>query len=91
MSLVTGTKLGCYEIRTQPGAVGMRGLQPRSTLLDRLVANKTSNTEFSKRFAREARAVHMVGHPEHDAGQKRNSRRSQVQSNRSGLVRGNGQ
>jgi hypothetical protein len=39
--------------------------------MDRLVANKTSNTEFSKCFARDARAVHMVGHSEHDAGQKR--------------------
>jgi hypothetical protein len=69
MSLVTGTKLGCYEIRTQPGAVGMRGLQPRSTLLDRLVANKTSNTEFSKRFARSTCGA-MAGHSEHDAGPK---------------------
>jgi hypothetical protein len=52
MSLVTGTKLGLYEIRTQVGGRDGRGVQARNTRLDRLVANNTSNPEFSKRFAR---------------------------------------
>src|ERR1017187_8079847 len=35
----------------------------RDTRLDRIVAIKTSKTEFSERFAREARAVAALNHP----------------------------
>ena len=35
----------------------------RDTRLDRIVAIKTSNTEFSERFELEARAVAALNHP----------------------------
>jgi serine/threonine protein kinase len=64
MPLSPGDKLGPYEIRAPLGAGGMGEVyKARDTRLDRLVAIKTSRTEFSERFAREARAVAALNHP----------------------------
>ncbi|MGP8246272.1 MAG: protein kinase domain-containing protein [Bryobacteraceae bacterium] len=64
MPLSPGTKLGPYEITAPLGAGGMGEVyKARDTRLDRLVAIKTSKTEFSERFAREARAVAALNHP----------------------------
>src|ERR1039458_173146 len=64
MPLSTGARLGPYEILTPLGAGGMGEVyKARDTRLDRLVAIKTSKTEFSDRFAREARAVAALNHP----------------------------
>src|SRR5580704_18254046 len=64
MSLAPGDKLGPYEILAPLGAGGMDEVyKARDTRLDRLVAIKTSRTEFSERFAREARAVAALNHP----------------------------
>ena len=57
-------KLGPYEILAPLGAGGMGEVyKARDTRLDCLVAVKTSRTEFSERFAREARAVAALNHP----------------------------
>ena len=64
MPLSPGDKLGPYEILAPIGAGGMGEVyKARDTRLDRLVAIKTSKTEFSERFAREARAVAALNHP----------------------------
>lgn len=64
MSLSTGDRLGPYEILAPIGAGGMGEVyKARDTRLDRVVAIKTSKTEFSERFAREARAVAALNHP----------------------------
>ena len=64
MPLSPGDKLGPYEILAPLGAGGMGEVyKARDTRLDRLVAIKTSRTEFSERFAREARAVATLNHP----------------------------
>jgi hypothetical protein len=64
MSLAPGDKLGPYEILAPLGAGGMGEVyKARDTRLDRLIAIKTSRTEFSERFAREARAVAALNHP----------------------------
>jgi len=58
MPLSTRAKLGPYEILAPIGAGGMGEVyKARDTQLDRLVATKSSMTEFSERFAREARAA----------------------------------
>ena len=64
MPLLTGDRLGPYEILAPIGAGGMGEVyKARDTRLDRMVAIKTSKTEFSERFAREARAVAALNHP----------------------------
>src|SRR5277367_3419991 len=64
MPLAAGDKLGPYEILAPIGAGGMGEVyKARDTRLDRIVAIKVSNTEFSERFEREARAVAALNHP----------------------------
>ena len=64
MPLQLGDALGPYEILAPIGAGGMGEVyKARDTRLDRIVAVKTSKTEFSERFAREARAVAALNHP----------------------------
>ncbi len=63
MPLSAGTKLGPYEILSTIGAGGMGEVyKARDTRLDRIVALKTSRTEFSERFEREARAIAALNH-----------------------------
>src|SRR3989454_884479 len=64
MSLATGTRLGPYEIVAPIGAGGMGEVyKALDTRLDRIVAIKVSNEQFSERFEREARAVAALNHP----------------------------
>jgi eukaryotic-like serine/threonine-protein kinase len=64
MVLTRGTRLGPYEILSAIGAGGMGEVwKARDTRLDRLVAIKTSESRFSERFDREARAIAAVNHP----------------------------
>jgi eukaryotic-like serine/threonine-protein kinase len=64
MPLSPGDKFGPYEILAPIGAGGMGEVyKARDTRLDRIVAIKTSKNEFSERFAREARAVAALNHP----------------------------
>jgi Tol biopolymer transport system component/tRNA A-37 threonylcarbamoyl transferase component Bud32 len=64
MPLSPGTRLGPYEILDQIGEGGMGAVyKARDTRLDRTVAVKVSQTQFSERFEREARAVAALNHP----------------------------
>jgi len=70
MSLVTGTKLGRYEIRTQLGAGGMGEVYlAQDTKLDRKVALKilpadlAANQDRMRRFVQEAKAAAALNHP----------------------------
>jgi len=64
MPISPGDKLGPYEILGPLGAGGMGQVwKARDTRLDRIVAIKTSAAQFSDRFAREARAVAALNHP----------------------------
>jgi len=64
MPLSPGDKLGPYEILSAIGAGGMGAVyKARDTRLDRTVAIKVSNAEFTERFDREARAVAALNHP----------------------------
>jgi serine/threonine protein kinase len=64
MALAVGTKLGPYEILSPIGAGGMGEVyRARDTRLDRTVAIKFSQQQFSERFEREARAVAALNHP----------------------------
>jgi Tol biopolymer transport system component/tRNA A-37 threonylcarbamoyl transferase component Bud32 len=64
MPLSPGTRLGPYEILDQIGEGGMGAVyKARDTRLDRTVAIKVSQTQFSERFEREARAVAALNHP----------------------------
>src|SRR5579864_7717493 len=64
MAISPGDKLGPYEILGPLGAGGMGQVwKARDTRLDRIVAIKTSAARFSDRFAREARAVATLNHP----------------------------
>ena len=73
MPLSPGDRLGPYEIVSPIGAGGMgevyKALDKR---LDRMVALKVSKAEFTERFAREARTVAQLNHPNictlHDVG-----------------------
>jgi serine/threonine protein kinase/Tol biopolymer transport system component len=63
MQFSAGTRLGPYEILAPIGAGGMGEVyKSRDTRLDRIVAIKTSKTEFSQRFEREAKAVAALNH-----------------------------
>ncbi len=62
--MTPGTHLGPYEILALVGAGGMGEVfKARDTRLDRIVAIKVSQAEFSERFEREARAVAALNHP----------------------------
>jgi serine/threonine protein kinase/WD40 repeat protein len=62
--LTPGKRLGPYEILDQIGEGGMGAVyKARDTRLDRTVAIKVSQTQFSERFEREARAVATLNHP----------------------------
>ena len=64
MPLSAGTRLGPYEILAPIGAGGMGEVyKARDTRLDRTVAIKVAKAEFSERFAREAKAVAALNHP----------------------------
>jgi Tol biopolymer transport system component/tRNA A-37 threonylcarbamoyl transferase component Bud32 len=74
MALSVGDRLGPFEIVAPVGSGGMGEVwKARDTRLDRVVAIKTSRTEFSERFASEARAVAALNHPNicqlYDVGQ----------------------
>src|SRR3954451_4624099 len=62
--LAPGDQLGPYEIVSLLGAGGMGEVyRARDTRLRRAVALKVSREQFSDRFAREARAVAALNHP----------------------------
>ncbi|HEV2198793.1 MAG TPA: protein kinase [Bryobacteraceae bacterium] len=64
MSLSAGDKLGPYEILAPIGAGGMGEVyRARDPRLNRDVAIKVSNAQFSERFAREAQAIAALNHP----------------------------
>lgn len=70
MALISGTKLGPYEIQSPLGAGGMGEVyRAKDTRLDRTVAIKilpthlSGNPEFKQRFEREARTVSSLNHP----------------------------
>ncbi len=59
-----GTQLGPYRIESKLGAGGMGQVyKARDTRLDRSVAIKILNEQFSDRFQREARAISSLNHP----------------------------
>jgi eukaryotic-like serine/threonine-protein kinase len=62
--MAPGTRLGPYEIISLIGAGGMGAVyKATDTRLGRVVALKVSQTEFSKRFEREASAIAVLNHP----------------------------
>src|SRR6202140_3097195 len=64
MSLSPGDKLGPYEILAPIGAGGMGEVyRARDPRLNRDVAIKVSNAEFSERFVQEARSIAALNHP----------------------------
>jgi eukaryotic-like serine/threonine-protein kinase len=64
MALAPGTQLGPYEILASIGAGGMGEVyRARDPRLNRDFAIKVSHAEFTERFAREARAVAALNHP----------------------------
>jgi eukaryotic-like serine/threonine-protein kinase len=79
MALVSGTKLGPYEIQSPLGAGGMGEVyRARDTRLDRIVAikvlpaNLSSDPSLRQRLEREAKAISKLSHPHictlHDIG-----------------------
>ncbi len=80
MAIVTGTRLGPYEITAPLGAGGMGEVwRAKDTRLDREVAIKVlpagfaANNLFRQRFEREAKAISQLNHPNictlYDVGQ----------------------
>jgi serine/threonine protein kinase len=64
VAFAPGVRFGPYEILSALGAGGMGEVyKARDTRLDRIVALKTSDTRFSERFQREARAIAALNHP----------------------------
>jgi serine/threonine protein kinase/tetratricopeptide (TPR) repeat protein len=64
MPLAPGDKLGPYEILSFLGAGGMGAVyRARDTRLNRDVAIKFSDAQFSERFEREAKAIGTLNHP----------------------------
>jgi len=64
MALVSGTRLGPYEIRALIGAGGMGEVyKAHDTRLDRVVAIKVSKKQFTERFSRETRSIAALNHP----------------------------
>jgi len=81
MGLVSGTRIGPYEIVSMLGAGGMGEVyKARDTRLDRSVAIKilpellAGDPQFRERFDREARAISQLTHPHictlHDVGEQ---------------------
>src|SRR2546423_10136836 len=73
MQLPPGTRVGPYEILAPIGAGGMGEVyKARDIRLDRLVAIKVSQQEFSARFEHEARSIAALNHRNictlHDVG-----------------------
>src|SRR5271156_3394789 len=73
MPLQPGERLGPYEILASIGAGGMGEVyRARDTRLNRDVALKVSDAQFSERFEREAKAIAALNHPNictlHDVG-----------------------
>jgi serine/threonine protein kinase len=63
MALAPGTRFGPYELLAPIGAGGMGEVyRARDTRLDRIVAIKVVDEQFSNRFEREARAVAALNH-----------------------------
>jgi serine/threonine protein kinase/Tol biopolymer transport system component len=63
MPMISGTRLGPYEILSPIGAGGMGEVyKARDTRLNRVVAIKVLKDQFSERFEREARAVAALNH-----------------------------
>lgn len=74
-TLAAGDRLGPYEIVAPIGAGGMGDVyRARDTRLDRTVAIKVSKAQFSERFAREAKIISSLNHPNicalYDVGQQ---------------------
>jgi Tol biopolymer transport system component/predicted Ser/Thr protein kinase len=64
MRLANGTRLGPYEIVAPLASGGMGEVyRARDTRLDRIVAIKLIQDQFSARFEREARAIAALNHP----------------------------
>lgn len=70
MALLSGIKLGPYEIQSPLGAGGMGEVyRAKDTRLDRTVAIKilpthlSADPEFKQRFEREARSISSLNHP----------------------------
>src|SRR5579872_7152400 len=64
MALAAGAKLGPYEVLAPIGAGGMGEVwRARDPRLNRDVAIKVSAERFGERFAREARAIAALNHP----------------------------
>lgn len=64
MALPPGARLGPYEVVAPLGTGGMGEVYAaRDTRLDRTVALKVSQEQFSDRFEREARTVSALNHP----------------------------
>jgi eukaryotic-like serine/threonine-protein kinase len=73
MALSIGDKLGPYEIPAPIGAGGMGEVyRAHDSRLNRDVAIKVANADFSERFSREARAIAALNHTNictlHDVG-----------------------
>jgi serine/threonine protein kinase len=74
MMLAVGARLGPYKIEAPIGAGGMGEVYKAiDTRLGRAVAIKTMHQKFGDRFAREARAISALNHPNvctiHDIGE----------------------
>src|ERR1051326_6437409 len=72
-AMASGAYLGPYRIESKLGEGGMGGVfLAIDTRLGRAVAIKTTREQFSDRFAREARAISSLNHPNvctlHDVG-----------------------
>jgi serine/threonine protein kinase len=64
MSVTVGNRLGPYEIAAQIGGGGMGEVyRATDTRLNRPVAIKIARDQFDERFAREARAIAQLNHP----------------------------
>src|SRR6478752_1994251 len=63
MPLLAGARLGPYEILAPIGTGGMGEVyHARDSRLNREVAIKVSNAQFTDRFTREARAIAALNH-----------------------------
>jgi serine/threonine protein kinase/Tfp pilus assembly protein PilF len=64
LALAAGAKLGPYEVVSVIGSGGMgKVYRAKDTRLNREVAIKASNAQFSQRFEREAKTIAALNHP----------------------------